>query len=74
LAAEPTGIDAWQEIAAWRVPMPKAKVLSGAELEAGGVRCALFGVRIPPSTAADVLEFLEAYIKACGRYFSISCE
>jgi hypothetical protein len=54
--------------------MPKAKVLSGAELEAGGVRCALFGVRIPPSTAADVLEFLEAYIKACGRYFSISCE
>jgi hypothetical protein len=71
LAAEPTGTNAWHEIGAWRVPMPKTKVLSGTELEIGGVRCALFGVRIPPSTAAEARDFLDAYMKACGQYFSI---
>ena len=66
-----SGTNAWHEIAAWRVPMPKVRVLSGTELEIGGVRCALFGVRVPQSAADRAQDFLEAYMKACGGYFSI---
>jgi hypothetical protein len=71
VADESGRTNAWHEIAAWRVPMPKAKVLTGTELEIGGVRCALFGVRVPQAEAARARDFLEAYIKACGGYFSI---
>ena len=70
-AGESKGTNAWHQIAAWRVPMPKVRVLTGTELEIGGVRCALFGVRVPQSEAVRARDFLEAYIKACGGYFSI---
>ncbi len=71
LAGESKVTNAWQQIAAWRDPMPKVKVLSGTELEIGGVRCALFGVRIQQSSSSSARDFLEAYMKACGKYFSI---
>ncbi len=51
--------------------MPKVRVLSGTELEIGGVRCALFGVHVPQVSETKARDFLEAYMKACGGFFSI---
>lgn len=49
------------------------KVLSGNELEIEGVRCRLFGVRLPASDDAkhDAWRFLACYIAHSGGYFSI---
>jgi hypothetical protein len=71
LADESKKSDAWQQIDAWRMPMPKVRVLSGTELEIGGVRCALFGVSVPQVSATKARDFLEAYMKSCGGFFSI---
>ena len=39
--------DAWKRIDSWREPMPRVKVLSGNELMIAGIRCRLFGVKLP---------------------------
>ena len=71
LAGEGKKTDAWKQIAAWQEPMPEAKVLSGTELEIGGVRCALFGVRVPESSAASAKDFLKTYMKTFGGGYTI---
>ena len=65
--------DAWKRIASWRVPMPTVTVLSGEELMISGIRCRLFGVKLPKDIkiAARAKRFLELYVKDYGRYYSI---
>lgn len=65
--------DAWKRIASWRVPKPSVTVLSGNELMIDGIRCRLFGVKLPQDTkiAARAKRFLELYVKTYGRYYSI---
>ncbi len=72
-AAEPKGDQAWKTIAGWFGPKPKVTVLSGCELLIGGVRCKLFGVRLPDDDvkAAQAKRFLELYMKDYGSWFSI---
>jgi len=72
-AQEVKNSDAWERIASWRVPMPPVTVLSGNELMIGGIRCRLFGVKLPHDIkiAADAKRFLELYVKDYGRYYSI---
>jgi hypothetical protein len=66
--------DAWKRIVSWRVPMPNVTVLSGNELMIDGIRCRLFGVKLPQEIkiAARAKRFLELYVKSYGRYYSIS--
>jgi hypothetical protein len=68
-----TNREAWKKIAGWREPMPKVNVLSGNELEIGGVRCRLFGVHVPTNaeTAGRAKRFLELYMKTFGDYYTI---
>jgi hypothetical protein len=65
--------DAWRRIASWRVPMPRVTVLSGNELMIKGIRCRLFGVKLPKDIkiAASAKRFLELYVKDYDRYYSI---
>jgi hypothetical protein len=65
--------DAWKRIVSWRVPMPRVTVLSGNELMIDGIRCRLFGVKLPQDIkiAARAKRFLELYVKIYGRYYSI---
>jgi hypothetical protein len=65
--------DAWKKIDSWRMPMPSVKVLSGNELMIGGIRCRLFGVKLPQDVkvAAQAKRFLELYVRDYGRYYSI---
>lgn len=50
--------------------MPRARVLRGNELIIGGIRCRLFGVKLPKDIkiAASAERFLELYVKDYGRY------
>ena len=72
-ADEPKKADAWKKIASWRVPMPKAKELSGNELMIDGVRCRLFGVELTKDAVrnANAKRFLEHYMRDYGDYYSI---
>jgi hypothetical protein len=65
--------DAWKRIVSWRVPMPRVTVLSGNELMIDGIRCRLFGVKLPQDIkiTARAQRFLELYVKSYGRYYSI---
>jgi hypothetical protein len=53
--------------------MPRVTVLSGNELMIKGIRCRLFGVKLPKDIkiAASAKRFLELYVKDYDRYYSI---
>lgn len=72
-AQETKKVDAWKKVDSWREPMPRVKVLSGNELMIAGIRCRLFGVKLPRDNkiAAQAKRFLELYVKDYGRYYSI---
>jgi len=72
-AQEIRNSDAWKKIASWREPMPRVTVLSGNEMLIGGIRCRLFGVKLPKDikTAAHAKRFLELYVKDYRPYFAI---
>jgi hypothetical protein len=61
--------DAWKQIAAWRGSEHKITVLNGCELVIDGVRCRLFGIRLPKddALAARAKRFLELYVKYYGN-------
>lgn len=73
-AEDQTNTEAWKKIVGWDGhPMPKVTVLSGNELEIDGIRCRLFGVRIPTDaeTAKRSKRFLELYMETFGQYYTI---
>lgn len=53
--------------------MPRVTVSSGNELIIDGIRCRLFGVKLPKdiNIAARAKRFLELYVKDYDRYYSI---
>jgi hypothetical protein len=63
----------WKKLAALRPPIKTIQAVGGSELQIDGVRCRLFGVRIPddPTTRAMAKRFLELYVEDHKGYFVI---
>jgi hypothetical protein len=63
----------WKRLAKLQAPIYGVKVLNGRELVIAGVRCRLFGIRLPDDEAAKAKakRFLELYVHGYGGYFFI---
>src|ERR1700674_4173798 len=65
--------DQWKRLVALRAPIKRVGVLSGSDLQIDGIRCRLFGIRLPedPKVRALAKRFLALYMKDSGGYFYV---